>query len=471
MGELLRRDGYSVSLLPSPSGIASTATTSWLGVPELQDAEETIEAIGEVLSDWLIVDHYGLSKNWESSLRRHTRNLLVIDDIPDRSHDCNLLLDPNFSLDRPSHIARQVSSDCRNLLGPRFALLNPAFADRRRNIRPCADRLPRVLVFFGGIDDANVTGMTIDALTGNNLARLEVDVVVGLNNIHRDSIRRQCVARPNTTMHGHVPHLAELMANAGLAIGAGGGTTWERMCMGLPSVVIGIAPNQYPACEALAACGLVKYLGPARGLDSQAIEAAISDALADSGGLSSMAVRGSILVDGKGALRVAESLSPTKEENLNLRRANENDASIYYAWVNDAAVRLSAIDQDPIEWDAHLRWFQNRLNSPDCYLFVLEAGDLPVGQVRFEVQDGHASIDYSLDVLVRARGWAKTLLRLGIKRLDESNPAMLRAVVRHENVTSAAVFRRLGFSELISDDDKNDIRIFSLHSSQLASTD
>jgi RimJ/RimL family protein N-acetyltransferase len=137
----------------------------------------------------------------------------------------------------------------------------------------------------------------------------------------------------------------------------------------------------------------------------------------------------------------------------------------YFAWVNDSEVRSSALNTDPVHLRTHLEWFSGRLIDADSYLFVLEAGDLPVGQIRFELHGEEATIDYSLDVLVRGRGWANQLVKLGIEALNTGRPAMLTATVKPENAVSAATFIRLGFVEQAIDGGGN--RRFLLPSFQI----
>jgi RimJ/RimL family protein N-acetyltransferase len=259
------------------------------------------------------------------------------------------------------------------------------------------------------------------------------------------------------------------MIKADLAIGAGGATTWERMCLGLPSIVISIAENQAPVCEALAFAGSIRYLGAARHLEASAIEAAIIKTLADPDQFRALGSRNRIFVDGKGVSRVIEALDTTVAQNLKLRSATSKDASIYFAWVNDPAVRSSAIHTHPVKLRTHLEWFDSQLRDVNSHLFVLEAGHLPVGQIRFEQHGDVATIDYSLDLSVRGRGWAKQLVALGISALNTSWPTMLKATVKQENVASAATFIRLGFVEQPIEGELG-VRHFLLHSSQIEMT-
>jgi UDP-2,4-diacetamido-2,4,6-trideoxy-beta-L-altropyranose hydrolase len=467
LGDMLARDGFAVTLLPQPSADENHENdyAAWLGATQQEDAVQTIAALDNQQCDWLIVDHYGLDRVWEARLRSHTCKLMAIDDLASRFHDCDLLLDQNYAEGGQERYQAWVPSHCQLLLGPRYALLRPEYAQYREAMTSRTGGIKRVLVFMGGADNADITGMVLAALSADQLAYLEVDVVVGLNCIHKDSVIAQATARANAHIHEPRPHLADLMAKADLAIGAGGATTWERMCLGLPSVVMSIAENQVPACEALDSSGLIRYLGASRYLDVATVEIAVIEAISDAEKLRALGTSNQLLVDGMGASRVTEVLAPTTTTNLKIRTATSSDALTYFAWVNDSEVRSSALNTDPVQLRTHLEWFSGRLIDADSYLFVLEAGDLPVGQIRFELHGEEATIDYSLDVLVRGRGWANQLVKLGIEALNTGRPAMLTATVKPENAVSAATFIRLGFVEQAIDGGGN--RRFLLPSFQI----
>jgi UDP-2,4-diacetamido-2,4,6-trideoxy-beta-L-altropyranose hydrolase len=449
LGDMLVRDGFAVSLLPQSPCIEKKGNDyeAWLGVSQQEDADQTIVALENQQCDWLIVDHYGLDRVWEAQLQAHTHKLMVIDDLANRPHECNVLLDQNYAVTGQERYQTWVPAHCQLLLGPRYALLRPEYAQYRETMVPRTGDLKRLLVFMGGADNANTTGKVLAALSTAQLAHLEVDVVIGPNFIHKTEVTEQANARPNTHIHGPRLHLADLMDKADLAVGAGGGTTWERLCMGLPSLVLSIAENQVPACVALASSGLIRYLGDAHKLDVAAIESALLEALAVAGQLHALAASYKALVDGRGADRVAEAINPTPSADLTVRPANVSDVLTYFAWVNDPLVRSSAINSEPIDMTTHFKWFDRRLFDVNTHLYVLEASCLPVGQVRFERHGAETTIDYSLDVLVRGRGWASQLLKLGIEVLNNSRPAILSATVKPENIASAATFIRLGFVE------------------------
>jgi UDP-2,4-diacetamido-2,4,6-trideoxy-beta-L-altropyranose hydrolase len=462
LGDMLAREGFAVTLLPRPESAPGAGEredyAAWLGVSPQDDAGQTIAALDHAQNDWLIVDHYALDRAWEERLLPHARKLMVIDDLANRHHDCDVLLDQNYAADGTARYQPWVPAPCRLLLGPRYALLRPEYAQYRETMAPRSGEIKRVLVYLGGADNANNTGKVVAALSEASLAQLEVDVVIGPNFIHKQSVTELAKARPHTRIHGHLPHLADLMAQADLAIGAGGATTWERLCMGLPSLVLSIAENQLPACEALASSGLIEYLGSASEVDAQAIESAVLESLAASGELRALAMGNQSLVDGEGVNRIAETLYPTPAEQLRVRPAAAGDSLRFFTWVNDPEVRSSAINSAPVDMATHMAthmaWFSRCLNDANFHIYILEASGLPVGQVRFEQHGGDAIIDYSLDVLVRGRGWENQIIKLGIEALNISRPTRLAAELKPGKIVPVVPFVQSAWSAKKADSEK-----------------
>jgi spore coat polysaccharide biosynthesis predicted glycosyltransferase SpsG/RimJ/RimL family protein N-acetyltransferase len=373
---------------------------------------------------------------------------MVIDDLASRRHDCDVLLDQNFSAEGNERYKDLVPGSCKLLTGPRYALLRPEYADYRKCLRARDGRVTRVLVFMGGSDPDNLTGMALKALSAPEIEHLNVDVVVGPSNPHANEIASLAKLAPNTTVHCPRPHLADLMASADLAIGAGGATTWERMCLGLPAVVISIANNQRPACGELQEAGLVRYIGHASDVCAELLTAALLELKDKTEKVRVMSESGMAAVDGMGTNRLVEVLMPTKQQELWLREAQPADVVFYFDWVNECDVRKQSFSTKPISFKAHKNWFRERLSDPDSFLFVLEAGELPVGQVRFECRDDVAYIDYSLDRAVRGRGWGSKLVRMGIRCLWGARSISIRAKVKANNAASRKVFAGLGFAQV-----------------------
>ena len=255
--------GYRVHRLASPRKTmeqpGNLAHADWLEVDlqtEVAETEQMLRA-GAHPVDWLVVDHYALDKKWETQMRPFAARIMVIDDIADRQHDCDLLLDQNLYLNMASRYDGLVPTHCNMLLGPAYALLRPEFVEARKSLRQRDGSVKHILIFFGGSDPSNETAKALDALTMLNRPDIAVDVVVGHAYQHKDQIRQRCAARRNTIFHCQVENMAELMSRADLSIGAGGTTMWERCVLGLPSIIMSTADNQYATSEAVAAKGAI----------------------------------------------------------------------------------------------------------------------------------------------------------------------------------------------------------------------
>ena len=229
--------------------------SNWLGTSQAQDAQATIQALADQSWDWIVVDHYALDERWEKAVRANCKKLMVIDDLADRRHDCDVLLDQNFYVDMQTRYVSKVPAHCQLLLGPGFALLREEFRTLREKVKVRTGNVKKILVFFGGVDADNFTSLAMQALAELNIT-LQVDVVIGSQHPNREQIQQACI------YHGFICHeqttrMAELMAEADLAIGAGGTATWERCCLGLPTICFCLAENQHKLISDGAAAGFL----------------------------------------------------------------------------------------------------------------------------------------------------------------------------------------------------------------------
>ena len=391
--------------------------------------ESGIEAV-----DWLVVDQYSLDAAWESRMRQKAAKILVIDDLADRRHDCDVLLDQNWFPDAERRYAGRVPARCRMLLGPRYALLRPEFSRAEKRQRD--GKVRRVLVSMGGMDPGNETSNAIRLLKGRGVA---VDVAVGAVNPHREEIAHLC-AQAGFELHLQPSNMAQLMEAADLAIGAGGTTTWERCCLGLPALQLAIAPNQEAHTRALADAGLVTYAG--RSLT----EHSLLQALGNSEMLKEQSRRVAELVDGLGASRVAAALLASPSTKIQLRNAQAGDDRLYFDWANDPAVRRQSFDSSPVAWPEHRAWFAQRLSDSVLLVAQDEAG-VPVGQVRFE-RKGAWRVNYSVGAEFRGAGLGAKMLAMAIAELRRREPgARLQGEIKRDNAASRKVFAALGFRE------------------------
>lgn len=452
-GDYIQARGFKVSMLPPIAGwhLAETGPTPvhahLLGASWEDDASATLGAIEGQAPDWIVADHYALDERWEHAVRTCGARIMVIDDLADRPHDCDVLLDQNYHPSR-AHYAALTGAGSRLLLGPEYALLRPEFASQRGRASERCGAIARVFVFFGGVDQPNLTSLALRALHKAGGAGLELDVVVGKDNPHSAQVAALCRAWPGARLHCQVENMAELMAHADLAIGAGGATTWERCCVGLPSVIVTIAANQETAARALARDGLALAGGSSASVSVDSLSELLTSVLGAPQELRALARRACALVDGAGGERVAQVLCAPR---LSWRHATGADLQLYYDWANDADVRAHSFNQDPIDLPAHATWFEQRLSSQASLLVVAqnETGQDPVGQVRFDkMADGHWKIGFSVDRRWRGQGLAVPMLAGAIARLAQVAPgATMVADVKRQNRASSKAFLALGFHQ------------------------
>jgi UDP-2,4-diacetamido-2,4,6-trideoxy-beta-L-altropyranose hydrolase len=284
---LVAARGYRVHRLPPVAGFDLDEAkpddyAAWLGVSQTEDAAQTSGALRseEGVVDWLVMDHYGLDRTWQKLIYSQVDRILVIDDLANRSHECDLLLDQNYYLDLETRYDGLVPKQCRKLLGPQYALLRPEFPQARARLEPKDGRVSRVLIFYGGCDATGETLKTLEALSRLQPQGVTFDVVAGVSNPRRDEIARRCDQITEVRFHPRIDNMAETMLQADLALGGGGTTTWERCYLGLPTITVEVAGNQRVALEALASRGAVWNLGPHHLVTPAHLRGALKRALA-----------------------------------------------------------------------------------------------------------------------------------------------------------------------------------------------
>ena len=252
--------GFKVHSLIKPNKIQTeknlTGYERLLGVCQSTDADEVIQVLDSSYPCCLIVDHYALDCIWEKKLKKYSDNIMVIDDLANRNHCCDLLLDQNYINDKKRY-NKLLPVHAIQLLGPKYALLREDFLENKK----CDhnnDEVKKVFVFFGGIDQDNLTLLVLKSLCKEELEYLLVDVVIGSNNPNKSEIEKFIQYRKNIKLYIQIENISELMCKADIAVGAGGTTTWERIALGLPSIVITLADNQISFTRDLDKDGFIK---------------------------------------------------------------------------------------------------------------------------------------------------------------------------------------------------------------------
>lgn len=435
LSDLVEARGFRVARIPE------TPDDGWE-----HDASLTLSALKDWgMVEWLIVDHYGIDARWESKLRNSAKRIMVIDDLADRVHDCDLLLDQNLQGVTEDRYKDLVPPQCTRLLGPKYALLRPEFARIRETLRMRDGKVRRILVFFGGSDPSNETAKALEAIQLLDRPDIAIDLVVGSSNPHRDEVKQICAALPNAAFHCQVGNMAELMAEADISVGAGGSAMWERCALGLPTLVVCVAENQLSGSTAMAEKGCILYLGKSSEVNAALLRSALEVACASPHLLINMGRANDQLADGRGANRIADRLV---QKPIALREATQKDCDSLYHWRNDEESRRFSSNPDPILYENHVEWYKNAMNDPDRLILIGETDHAPAGVVRFDREDSRAVISVYLVPGKMGKGLGTRLIEEGVRWIEGRWPVKtIDALIDTRNHASIAAFEKAGFLE------------------------
>jgi UDP-2,4-diacetamido-2,4,6-trideoxy-beta-L-altropyranose hydrolase len=370
----IRSRAYKVNALPrskerTPPD-AGIPHAHWLGIDWQTDAEQTRLALGNQVLDWLVVDHYALDMRWESAVRSSCERIMVIDDLADRAHDCDLLVDPGVERDLQIRYQKLVSPAARVFLGPKYAILRREF-DYYRNVVYRKDKFleattpRRLLVMFGGND---ATGHTLEALKVIALTgarAVEVDVVLSVINQDRARIISFCESHRNFHPHVETSNVARLMARSDLIVGSGGGSTWERLFLRKPSLVKVVAENQRRPLESLRDMGLLHLYA-----DSKDLETILRQAFASGVPSPPDVVRNGVSI-------IAEAM---KHSSLQLQAPRPLDVRRTYRWIQEKDLRFDFLMRGsaPVLQEHFLYW-RRLLSTPLEVVFSIYDGQRHIG--------------------------------------------------------------------------------------------
>jgi len=406
------------------------------------DLSLTLELARSMGASWLVVDGYHFGNAYQQAVRAAGHKLLCVDDYGHcEVWDADAIL--NHNLYAPDRTFVSTVPACAILAGPRFALLRREFL----HIPPSSPRngpLRKILITLGGVDQDNATGRVLDLLEAAPTPALEIRVLIGAGNPHRESLRQRA-SRHILEIAGPSDDMPAELSWADGVISAGGGTCFEWLRYHLPAAVVTIADNQEPVTEALARQGLATALGWPRDWEDPADTiAAVEKFINHEDGSSA---KGAV-VDGRGAHRAA---AVVLERPFLFRPATSDDALLYFEWANDPDTRANSLSSAEIPLENHLRWFASRLASQDTLLLVCEDPLLgPLGQVRFEkMEDGRHLLSYSLDRAFRGRRLSLPMLTAALPYLSGRTRGIL-AKAKAGNTASLKTLRQAGFLDLPS---------------------
>lgn len=422
------------------------AHAAWLGGSWRADARHTLDALQSLQPDWLIVDHYALDRGWEGKVRPSCKHLMVIDDLADRPHECDLLLDQTLGRGADDYTGL-VPARCAVLAGSRYALLRPEFAALREHSlhRRESGKVGALLIAMGGVDQLNATGRVLHALQRCEFPRNgRLTVLMGAQAPWLAEVWTQAAGLPwPCEVKVDATNVAELISQCDLAIGAAGGSSWERCVLGVPTLLVVTARNQQGVACALERAGAVRLLGDVESIDT-ALPAALTDI--GTGMLAGMSRSAAAVCDGRGTGRVAGIL---RNWEVRVRRMREDDLENVLRWRNHPEIRRWMYHSHEISPAEHHAWYARAVRDQRRHLLIVEDAGAPLGFVQFAETGDEGVADWGFYAFPGApRGSGA---KLGTAALEYAFKQLGLRKVRGEaiacNERSAAFHRKLGFAD------------------------
>ncbi|MBE8998098.1 MULTISPECIES: UDP-2,4-diacetamido-2,4,6-trideoxy-beta-L-altropyranose hydrolase [unclassified Nostoc] len=412
-----------------------------------EDAHKVSNLAQQFNCQWIVIDGYHFNAEYQRIIKYYGLNLLFIDDYGQAKHYyADIVLNQNISAHESLYINREPYTQL--LLGTCYTLLRQEFWQWQGWQRINPTIASKLLITMGGADSDNVTFKVIEGLQLLSVKELEVVVVVGGNNPHYEQLKlaSQALQFP-IQIERNVTNMPELMAWADLAVTAGGSTCWELAFMGLPSLILILAENQRAIAQKLNEMGVSIHLGWHEDVSAAEIASAVAHLLRAVHTRVKMTRCGQELVDGEGSKRVLKHL---EAKLLKLRLAYQEDCRLLWEWSNDPEVRAVSFSTELIPWEHHAQWFQSRLYSPTSIVYIgLDRNDVPIGQIRYELEGDKAIISISIDRKFRYQGYGIYLINLGCEKLFlDSETNVIHAYTKLDNKISIKAFLKAGFKNM-----------------------
>ena len=453
--------GFGLELFEPPVNeeFLQSIESPWPPQAQMVDASRTMESARSKGAELVLVDQYALSELWEDKVALGGYRVVALDDLPGKQHASEILIRPGVSY--PTSPRKDLDDKHRELSGLRYAIVPREFCEARNSrgrLRGSAEK--KILIYFGGSDRDNASEQVVDAIIRHHIEGCVIELVVGSGNNRLEVLKEKYRQNPGVHVHSSLGTLAGLVRQCDIAIGAGGVSAFERAAAALPTFLFSLSENQISVCRDLDARGLAKYAGNFDKFNSEIFAAQFSEyleALPEFVGFSDTPN----VIDCLGAKRLAELIYPSQQESLKIRQAAELDLSTYFSWVNDPLVRGNSLNSNRVTFHSHREWFIESLTNPDVLMLVFELDSLPVAQVRFTMEEGNWNINYSLDEVVRGRGWGKFVVQSAVTwlRLNrDSRP--ITAVVKSTNLASLGALTASGFANPETDSSSSIFKLY-----------
>ena len=358
-----------------------------------------------------------------------------------RRHFCDIIIDQNYVKNYKTRYDKIVNKNCLKLLGPKFCINSDI--KKTSNFKNQNTKIKRIFIFFSSVFLPKIFEKIISLFSNKKFKNIRIDFIIG--NLERKKfLKLKKSVNQNINLMIKSKNMKKLMSKADLAIGSGGTNTWERISLGLPSIVFCIAANQKKICEFLSKEKIIKYLGYFNAKSVTKINTEIIRIQSNFKKIRINSEKNKYLIDGFGIERINFFINEPLKKNLELKRINSKDIDLLFGWVNEKLVRKNSFVSKKVKYSDHRLWFNEAVSGKKSLILKLLLNNIPIGQVRYDKKNSFYEIDYSIDEIFRKSGFGKIIIQKSIKKLFKKK-TIIRANVKNNNKVSIKIFKRLNF--------------------------
>jgi len=457
LAAVLHHQEWVIKLASTPETmrVVEGLLPEWLGHLHIHGEDEADpQALKNTRSDGcqvLIVDHYGLDAGYEKELKGWAEKIVVIDDLANRPHDCDVLIDQTPF--RTPHIYKSlVPSRCTALCGADYALLRPQFAQLRfSTVRVPEDHFPprRIAVFMGMGDQNCLSAKALEGIAESGL-NAEVKVFLGAHSPARAPVEDFARNHSNVDVRINDQNISNHLAWADLAIGTAGTAAWERCCLALPTITMTITDphndNQRETAKVLGEKGAALILGEGIKVQVSDIASSIRKFISNRDEYEAMSAAAAGICDGLGASRTAMYLAPYLCRDgaaLTLRRLVLEDSDAVYRWQTTPDVRKYFRDPNPPSPERHSGWMAERVASMSAVTEIILRNGQAAGMIRLDpLAEGGFEVSILVSPDFQGGGVGTGALMLARQLIPFAD---FKAYVDPRNAASLTAFSRAGY--------------------------
>jgi len=403
-------------------------------IPDFENVEKEAKHLASqhlTGNEIVVLDGYHFNTEYQRILKNTGCKIVCIDDIHSFHFIADVIINHAGGIQKTQYSAEMST---RFNLGLDYVLLRPAFSEAAKN-RQSLNSSSKAFICLGGADPNNDTINVLEKLEASNRIQ-SCFVIIGAAYKHRVALEEFIL---NSTISVTVlenisaEEMIETMRICPIAITSPSTISIEYLTIGGQLYLHQIADNQTNLRNYLTDTEVAFDFSEFPIKDTEKIENALA--------------KQRNLIDGKSPLRLRNVFRELEQElHCNLRKTTADDLMIYFKWANEPQTRLQSFSSKPITLNEHRIWFKNKISSPSCHLYILEYKGVPIGQIRFDIQN-RAVLSYSIAPEARGKGLSTYLLTKGVEQFKKDRQEKMSIVgfVKEQNIPSNRAFTKLGY--------------------------